>query len=262
MMAFYYANILASQSDLEREVRRPLTTARQLQDAKAGAERTTKVLNNAGKFARNGSVTVRVAVQDGWMIVIMKETGVGISPEYLANLFQNFGESEGETSSKFGGTGLGLALSQKLCRLMGGDILAESEVAKGSCFTIRIPMQSTSAAWSAAQPENFQQGRQAPRVGRPKVLIIDDDPAVLDLVERILLKEGYEPLRAQSSREGLMAAWRIKPQAIILDVFMPEMDGWEVLSALKADEELKACPVVLLTVSDDVQSGRALGAAG
>jgi CheY-like chemotaxis protein len=93
-------------------------------------------------------------------------------------------------------------------------------------------------------------------------LIIDDDPAVLDLVERILLKEGYEPHRAQSSHEGLMAAWKTKPQAIILDVFMPEMDGWEVLATLKADEELKSCPVLLLTVSDEVQKGRALGAAG
>jgi len=388
MMALYYANIVASQSDLEREVLRHLTTARQLQDAKGEAERANKakweflarvshdlrtplnavigysemlledaeaagreqqsedirkihragrhlltlvsdvldlskldagkmelytestelpdfvegivsdcrraieengnqlivdcpadlgtadidaaklrqatanVLNNAGKFTRNGTVTLRVAVQDGWMNLIIKDTGIGISPEYLANLFQNFGESEGETSSKYGGTGLGLALSQKLCRLMGGDILAESEVAKGSCFTIRIPVKSTSEAPRGAQPENFQQDRQAPRAGRPQVLIIDDDPAVLDLVERILLKEGYEPHRAQSSHEGLMAAWKTKPQAIILDVFMPEMDGWEVLSTLKADEELKACPVLLLTVSDEVQKGRALGAAG
>jgi CheY-like chemotaxis protein len=85
---------------------------------------------------------------------------------------------------------------------------------------------------------------------------------VLDLVERILIKEGYEPLRAQSPQEGLMVAWRSKPEVIILDVLMPEMDGWEVLGALKADEELKTCPVVLLTVNDDVQKGRALGAVG
>ena len=161
-----------------------------------------------------------------------------------------------------GNTGLGLALSQKLCRLMGGNILAESEIAKGSCFTIRIPMKSTSAARPGGPVEDLQQVQQAPRSGRPKILIIDDDLAVLDLVERILVKEGYEPLRAQSSHEGVMVAWRTKPQAILLDVFMPEMDGWEVLSALKADEELKACPVVLLTVSDDIQKGRELGAAG
>ena len=104
--------------------------------------------------------------------------------------------------------------------------------------------------------------QQISRTRQPKVLVIDDDPAVLDLVERILVKEGYEPLRAQSSHEGLMLAWRIKPSAIILDVFMPEMDGWDVLGTLKADEELKTCPVILLTVSDDVQKGRALGAAG
>jgi CheY-like chemotaxis protein len=218
------------------------------------------VLSNAGKFTRNGTVTLRAAIQDGWMNVIIKDTGIGISPDYLANLFQNFGGSEGETSSKYGGTGLGLALSQKLCRLMGGDILAESEIAKGSCFTIRVPVKSTSAAQSGAQIEDSQQVQQTPRTRQPKVLIIDDDPGVLDLVERILIKEGYEPIRAQSSHEGLMLAWRTKPEAIILDVFMPEMDGWEVLGVLKGNEELKTCPVVLLTVSDDVQKGRALGA--
>ena len=386
MMALYYANIVASQSELEREVLRHLTTARQLQDAKVEAERANKakseflarmshelrtplnavigysemlledaeaagrkqqsgdirkihsagkhlltlvsdvldlskleagkmelynestalpafvegivsdcrraieangnqlivdcpanlgtanidaaklrqaimnVLGNAGKFTRNGTVTFRVAIQDGWMNVIVKDTGIGISPDYLANLFQNFGESEGETSSKYGGTGLGLALSQKLCRLMGGDILAESEIAKGSCFTIRIPVKSISTPRSGARVEDSQRVQQAQHTGKPRVLIIDDDLAVLDLVERILIKEGYEPVRAQSAHEGLMVAWRTKPQAIILDVYMPEMDGWEVLGALKADEELKTCPVVLLTVSDDVQKGRELGA--
>ena len=388
MMALYYANIVASQSELEREVLRHLTTARQLQDAKIEAERANKakseflakmshelrtplnavigysemlledaeaagreqqsgdirkiykagkhlltlvsdvldlskldagkmelfnestdlpglidgivsdsgpaieangnqlildcpadlgsanidaakfrqaimnVMNNAGKFTRNGTVTLRAVLQDGWINIIIRDTGIGISPEYLANLFQNFGESEGETSSKYGGTGLGLALSQKLCRLMGGNILAESEVAKGSCFTIRVPVQSASASPSLEREEDEQPVQQVSRSRQPKVLIIDDDPAVLDLVERILVKEGYEPVRAQTSHEGLLLAWRIKPAAIILDVFMPDMDGWDVLGTLKADEELKTCPVVLLTVSDDIQKGRTLGAAG
>jgi CheY-like chemotaxis protein len=145
---------------------------------------------------------------------------------------------------------------------MGGDILAESEVAKGSCFTIRVPAQSASAALAVVNLEDVQPVQQVPPSRQPKVLIIDDDPAVLDLVQRILVKEGYEPLRAQTSHEGLLLAWRTKPAAIILDVFMPEMDGWDVLATLKADEELKSCPVVLLTVSDDVQKGRALGAVG
>ena len=231
-------------------------------DAAKLRQAIANVLNNAGKFTRNGTVTLRAAIEDGWMNVSVKDTGIGISPDYLANLFQNFGESEGETSSKYGGTGLGLALGQKLCRLMGGDILAESEIAKGSCFTIRVPVQTTSTTRSGSLVEDPRQVQQAPRTGQYKVLTIDDDPAVLDLVERILVKEGYEPIRAQSSHEGLMLALRTKPAAILLDVFMPEMDGWEVLSALKADEQLKTCPVVLLTVSDDVQKGRALGAAG
>jgi signal transduction histidine kinase/ActR/RegA family two-component response regulator len=388
MMALYYANIVASQSELEREVLRHLTTARQLQDAKIEAERANKakseflakmshelrtplnavigysemlledaeaagreqqsgdirkiysagkhlltlvsdvldlskldagkmelfnesidlpsffeeivsdcrprieangnqlvvdcsatlgtaqidaaklrqaisnVMNNAGKFTRNGTVRLDVTIEDAWIAIKVRDTGVGISPEYLANLFQNFGESEGETSSKYGGTGLGLALSQKLCRLMGGEILAESEVAKGSCFTIRIPVQSALPTPLVAPTDDVKHVQQVSRARQPKVLVIDDDPAILDLLDRILVKEGYEPLRAQSSHEGLMLAWRAKPAAIILDVFMPEMDGWEVLSTLKADEELKACPVILLTVDDDVQKGRTLGAAG
>jgi CheY-like chemotaxis protein len=125
-----------------------------------------------------------------------------------------------------------------------------------------VPAQSAVAASPAPEAEELQQAQRVSRTGKAKVLIIDDDPAVLDLVERILVKEGYEPLRAQSAPEGLTLAWKTRPNAIILDIFMPEMDGWDVLSALKADEELKTCPVVLLTVSDEVQKGRALGAAG
>jgi signal transduction histidine kinase/CheY-like chemotaxis protein len=219
------------------------------------------VMSNAGKFTRNGTVTLRTVIRNGCIELMVRDTGVGISAEHLANLFQNFVESEGETSSKYGGTGLGLALSQKLCRLMGGDILVESVIGNGSCFTIRVPAQGADVPPQALaeQDEDIQ---RAPRSHRPRVLVIDDDPAVLDLVERILVKEGYESIRAQSSHEGLMLALKTNPAAIILDIFMPEMDGWELLSTLKANEELKACPVILLTVSDDVQRGRVLGAAG
>src|SRR5258705_4103076 len=120
-------------------------------DAAKLRQAIVNVLGNAGKFTRDGTVTLRAGIQDGWMEVIVRDTGIGISPEYLANLFQNFGESEGETSSKYGGTRVGLALAQKLCRLMGGDILAETETAKGSCFTIRVPGPSAVRASPVAQ---------------------------------------------------------------------------------------------------------------
>jgi signal transduction histidine kinase/ActR/RegA family two-component response regulator len=227
-------------------------------DAAKLRQAIANVLNNAGKFTQKGVVTFRTEIDKGWISFAVRDTGVGISPENLANLFQNFGEAEGATASKYGGTGLGLALSQKLCRLMGGDIGVQSEVDKGSCFTIRVPAHVVQA--SAARPD--AQAASPATQGRQIILVIDDDPAVLDLMERILSKEGYDVIRTDRAREGLALAWTAKPAAIILDIFMPEMEGWDVLSALKADEDTSACPVILLTVSDDVQKGRMLGAAG
>ena len=101
------------------------------------------LMSNAGKFTREGRVTLTVEQKDGWVSIAVRDTGAGISRDNLANLFQNFGEAEGATSSKYGGTGLGLALSQKLCRLMGGDISVVSEVGRGSCFAIRLPARMT-----------------------------------------------------------------------------------------------------------------------
>jgi signal transduction histidine kinase len=101
--------------------------------------------SNAGKFTREGRVVLSARRAGEWVDIAVKDTGAGISRENLVNLFQNFGEAEGATTSKYGGTGLGLALSQKLCRLMGGDVSVESELGKGSCFTIRVPARITKA---------------------------------------------------------------------------------------------------------------------
>jgi signal transduction histidine kinase len=101
------------------------------------------LMSNAAKFTRKGRITLTAERKDDWIVVAVRDTGVGISRENLPNLFQNFGEAEGATTSKYGGTGLGLALSQKLCRLMGGDVTVESELDKGSCFTVRVPVKIT-----------------------------------------------------------------------------------------------------------------------
>jgi signal transduction histidine kinase len=97
------------------------------------------LMKNAAKFARNGRVTLAAKSTDGWLTIAVADTGRGIAPNRLAHLFQNFSEAEGETSSKYGGTGLGLPVSRKLCRLLGGDLGVESELGRGSCFTITVP---------------------------------------------------------------------------------------------------------------------------
>jgi len=218
------------------------------------------LISNAAKFSRDGTVTVTAKQQDAAILIAVRDTGVGISPENLRNLFQTFGEAEGATASKYGGTGLGLSLSRKLCRLMGGDITVESELSQGSCFTIRLPPRFNQAHAERAphvSAAGFAAGAQP---GPDTILVIDDDPQVLDLTQRILSKEGYHPVLADNGGDGIELARWLKPSAIILDILMPDIDGWQVLKALKADAELRNCPVVLLTVEDDLQRGRDSGA--
>jgi signal transduction histidine kinase/ActR/RegA family two-component response regulator len=223
------------------------------------------LLSNAAKFTKGGRVIMSVtreAARDGdWLRIAVRDTGIGIARENLRKLFQNFSQAEAWTSSKYGGTGLGLALTQKLCRLMGGDVTVESELGHGSCFIIRLPASLADAVqrrneidWAAepAQPDGASR--------RDIVMVIDDDPAVLDLMQRILMKEGFRPVLGDDPRKALALARAVKPTAIVLDVLMPGMNGWDVLRALKADAELEAVPVVMLTIVDDRRTALALGA--
>ena len=112
------------------------------------------IVNNAAKFTRGGTSRSARGPSTAFAEITVRDTGIGIRRENLADLFQNFGESKGATASKYGGTGLGLALSQKLCRLMGGDISVESELGKGSCFTIRVPVTLRAALEQAQKPRS------------------------------------------------------------------------------------------------------------
>jgi signal transduction histidine kinase/CheY-like chemotaxis protein len=223
------------------------------------------LLSNAAKFSKNGTVTMSVrreATRAGdWICITVRDTGIGISRDNLSKLFQNFSQAEAWTSTKYGGTGLGLALTQKLCRMMGGDVTVESELGQGSSFTIRLPASLADTAqrrnevdW-AAEPTLGEAGG-----GKDIILVVDDDPAMLDLMQRILAKEGFRPLLADDPRKALSLAKSAKPSAIFLDVLMAGLNGWEVLRALKADPVLETCPVVMLTIIDDRRTGLALGA--
>ena len=223
------------------------------------------LLSNAAKFTKEGRIVMRIAREAGgdgnWLCLSVRDTGIGIARENLRKLFRNFSQAETSTSSKYGGTGLGLALTQKLCRLMGGDVTVESELGQGSCFTIRIPASLAEAVQRRSQAEAAAEPAQADGAeGGDIVLVIDDDPAVLDLMQRILMKEGFRPVLADDPRKALNLARAVKPAAVILDVLMPTINGWEVLRALKADPELEPVPVIMLTIVDDRRTGLALGA--
>jgi CheY-like chemotaxis protein len=196
-----------------------------------------------------------------------------MTPEQVGSLFQPFTQADASTTRHFGGTGLGLAITRRFCELMGGTVSVESVHGKGSTFTMIIPrhVEPRDAARSLegdsldvvhADRDGAVPSSKAKRGLSPRgtVLTIDDDPAVLDLLERCLSKEGYRVVAANSGIEGLRLAAEIRPKAITLDVLMPEMDGWQVLRSLKSDGELSGIPVVIVTMTDDMARGFALGA--
>jgi GAF domain-containing protein/CheY-like chemotaxis protein len=224
------------------------------------------LLSNACKFTEQGAITLDVAREAldraEWLVFRVSDTGIGMSPEQLAKLFEAFTQADAATTRKYGGTGLGLALSRRLCRMMGGDVVAASESGRGSTFTIRLPAIVRDAAAEAAE-ETPTTAAPAERVasGVGTVLVIDDEVAVRDLMQRFLGREGFRVVTAASGEEGLRRARELKPEAITLDVMMPGMDGWAVLSALKSDPATADIPVVMLTIVDDKNLGYALGAA-
>jgi signal transduction histidine kinase/CheY-like chemotaxis protein len=223
------------------------------------------LLGNAAKFTKQGRVTLKAArermVSGDSISITVHDTGIGISRENLPKLFQIFSQLEVSNSAKYGGPGLGLELAQKLCRLMGGDVTVESELGVGSTFTIRLPAslakmveRSSEIDW-AADPADSDGAER-----RDTILVVDDDPAGRDLMQRMLVKEGFRPVLGDDPLKALALARKVKPSAIILDVMMPGMNGWEVLRTLKADSGLEAVPVVMLTVLDDRRTGLAFGA--
>jgi signal transduction histidine kinase/CheY-like chemotaxis protein len=220
------------------------------------------LLSNACKFTRSGTVALEVSCADepepGTVVFEVSDTGIGLTPDQLGHLFQEFEQATATTAREYGGTGLGLALSQQLCRLMGGHIDVSSELGVGTRFTVHLPSGRLPAGAPTAPPGE-PSDRHASGAGT--VLVIDDDPDARELLQRLLRKEGLQVSTAGGGKEGLRLAKALHPTAITLDVLMPDLDGWAVLAALKADPELAHIPVILLSITDDRNRGFALGAA-
>ncbi len=221
------------------------------------------LLSNACKFTERGTVSLTVeretAEGQEWLIFSVRDTGIGMTPEQLGRLFEAFSQADAATTRKYGGTGLGLALSRRLCRMMGGDVMVESEAGRGSAFTIRLPAVVAETVEAAKAAETAPPASEALDAGT--VLVIDDEAAVRDLMQRFLAREGFRVVTAGGGEEGLRRARELRPDAITLDVMMPGMDGWAVLSSLKADPAVADIPVIMLTIVDDRNLGYALGAA-
>jgi len=215
------------------------------------------LLSNACKFTKDGEVALRVRkVADGrsWMEFAVSDTGIGMTAEQQAKLFEEFSQADALTTRRFGGTGLGLAITRKLARLMGGDVTVASEPGKGSVFTVRLPGSTVSLA------RTFVEGGRRPHADC--VLVIDDDATARELLTDRLKAEGFSVVSASGGLEGLKLAKELRPSVITLDVLMPDLDGWSVLAALRQDSELAEIPVIMVTILDQQRRAVALGAAG
>ncbi|HWQ11074.1 MAG TPA: ATP-binding protein, partial [Holophaga sp.] len=216
------------------------------------------LLSNAAKFTHDGTITLTVGQAPGdprRISFVVADTGIGMTPEQLERVFQEFAQAEASTSRKYGGTGLGLALCRKFAVLLGGEIQVESEPGRGSTFRLLLPglpLEPAMAAPQVARPAGQVRGR---------ILLIDDDPALREALSRMLAREGFQVTLAGNGMEGLALARSLAPQLITLDIEMPGCDGWEVLARLKADPELKQIPVVVVSVLDERARGFALEAA-
>ena len=222
------------------------------------------LIGNACKFTENGTVTVSSksssAGAHGSILFEVSDTGIGMTDEQLDNVFEEFKQASDDTTSKFGGTGLGLSITKVLVGMMDGELTARSELGKGSVFSILLPkkigeIESTNIPELGSDDEALLGASDD-----PIILIVDDDHYSHDIVKRKLADEKFRLISAMGGTEGLEKARSIKPQAILLDILMPDKDGWKVLKEIKDDDQLKDIPVIIASTLDDDNSTKSLGA--
>ncbi len=222
------------------------------------------LLSNAAKFTERGSIRLAVeretADSTDFFRFSVTDTGIGMNPEQLKGLFQVFTQGDVSTTRKYGGTGLGLALTRRFCQMLGGEISVTSELGKGTRFVVTLPVVTVeNKAEENTTGHHLREGVDIPL--NSTVLLIDDDPATVEFLQQPLVQNGYVVHVARNGVEGIQMAKQLRPNVITLDVILPDMDGWAVLSALKGDGETADIPVIVISILNDLNTGFALGAA-
>lgn len=254
------------------------------------------LISNAIKFTDQGEVVLQVsAPKPGRMAFAVRDTGIGIAEHQQQIIFEAFRQADGTTSRKYGGTGLGLSISRELARLLGGDISVTSVVGQGSTFTLTIPelaegsplpakpagSKALSGTSTAAKSDTGTQNSQElpPRkmnqnVARKEddrsrltgdsrvILVVEDDPAFVDILADLSHECQFQCLAAMSAEEGLALAAQYKPHAIVLDIGLPDFSGLSVLERLKHDVRTRHIPVHVVSANDYAQAALSLGAVG
>jgi signal transduction histidine kinase/CheY-like chemotaxis protein len=224
------------------------------------------LLSNAVKFTHEGGVTLTATLLDNDRVTIaVQDTGIGMTTKDLANLFTEFYQADTSLTRKYEGTGLGLAITKRLVEAMGGEITVQSLVSAGSTFTVTLPLVAAGVeADTVTLPPAAKRAKAATLPvleGKRRILVIDDDPEIHTLIAENLKETGSEFLRAMDGDEGLKLAREARPDVILLDIRMPNKDGWEVLHDLKANTITAGIPVVIMSSVDNKSLGFSLGAA-
>ena len=227
------------------------------------------LIGNACKFTENGKVSLSCQVerddQDvSWVNFKVSDTGIGMSEDQLKKLFKDFSQADASTTRQYGGTGLGLSLSRKLSRLMGGDITVESVFGKGSTFTMTIPRYPAAESSTQLNADSSNNSEIEMQVvdRRGRVLVVDDDDHSLEMIKRFLLKASFDVLNAPNSEAGLEQARTSNPDILIVDIHASQLSGWDMLAKIRADEKLRTLPVIVVSRDDAKELSVMLGAAG
>ncbi len=284
---------LAMQKQLAFSVDVAEETPQMLRTDRQRSEQVLKnLLSNAIKFTESGHVTMTVAPgEHGGIDFSVQDTGIGISTSQHEVIFEAFRQADGTTSRRYGGTGLGLSISRNLAQLLGGSISVESEPGKGSRFTLHLPLtyvapeeaasaqpadspvtrRQAAPAVAAAQPAEeepgfvapppFDDDRSLPASGR-SVLVIEDEPQFAHILYDLAHERDYRCLVAQGAEEGVAMASRFVPDAILLDMRLPDKPGLDVLQQLKDNPRTRHIPVHVISASDAREAALHMGAVG
>lgn len=212
------------------------------------------LISNAVKFTEEGKVEVSAKQIDKNIVITVTDTGIGISEDQIAHIFDEFKQADSSTSRKYGGTGLGLAIAKKYTKMLGGNISVKSEPGKGSEFTLVLPLQHSNESRQIKEENSGSlthrtQSSHSRTPDKPErtILLVDDNESALIQVKDILEERGYHVLLANDGNEALAIIDHTIPDAMILDLMMPGIDGFQVLKSIREREQTSRLPVLILT---------------
>ncbi|WP_304244060.1 ATP-binding protein [Gracilinema caldarium] len=212
------------------------------------------LVSNAIKFTEHGEIRLKTLVINDRLQIIVSDTGIGIPKDKIESIFNAYVQVDNPLQKKYKGTGLGLSISRELAEILGGSLICTSEEGKGSTFTLEIPLQ-----FKSPDTEANQRPIQVDIIKEPILLIEDDESTVL-LYEKYLNHTKYQLLGARTIDQAKRILTTTTPKAILLDILLKEEDGWDFATFLKTHEHLKDIPLIITSVTHDVEHSMSLGA--